>query len=249
MGQELIHITPEELYNKLVEVYKIKTLEGLITFKLGDVGIIVKQRDVVGNIIQEWLEGWLKSNNIYYSPNPNTQMPPDIFLSENRTENLVEVKAFNGESSAGFDIADFKAYAREIIEKPYMLHVKYIIFAYKMDDNGIVTITNVWLKSVWEISAAMSRSANWTVKVQYKNKQIHKLRPAAWYSTRPSKTPIFESLEDYLGALEETIFKYSETRELANSGWKDKLIDAYRKYYGITLNIPRWMDIEARYRL
>lgn len=249
MEKEKRHITPEELYNILVEDYKIKTLKGRITFKLGDVDIIVKQRDVVGNIIQEWLEGWLKSNNIYYSPNLNTQMPPDIFLSENKTENLVEVKAFNGEGGAGFDIADFKAYAKEIIEKPYMLNVKYIIFAYKMDGNGVVTITNVWLKSVWEISAAMSRKANWTVKVQYKNKQIHKLRPAAWYSKRQSKTPIFESLEDFLGALEETIYKYSETRELANSGWKDRLIDAYRRHYNVTLHIPRWMDIESKYRL
>ena len=95
----------------------------------------------------------------------------------------------------------------------------------------------------------MGKSANWTVKVQYKNKQIHKLRPTAWYSTKPSKTPVFETLEDFLGALEETIFKYTETRELANSGWKDKLIDAYSKQYNITLNIPRWMDIECKYRL
>lgn len=163
--------------------------------------------------------------------------------------NLVEVKAFNSEGSAGFDIADFKSYVKEIIEKPYMLHVKYLIFAYKMSDEGVVTISDIWLKNIWEISAAMNKKANWTIKVQYKNKQIHKIRPTAWYSTKPSKTPIFESLEDFLGALEETIFKYTETRELANSGWKDKLIDAYYRQYGIRLIIPRWMEIEPKYRL
>ena len=249
MAEELIHITPEELYDKLLTDFNIKSVEGRITFCLGSVGIIVKQKDVVGNIIQEWLEGWLRANNIYFAPNPNTQMPPDIFLNEDRKVNLVEVKAFNSEGSAGFDLADFKSYVKEIIEKPYMLHVKYLIFAYKMDSNGIVTITDIWLRNIWEISAAMGKSANWTVKVQYKNKQIHKLRPTAWYSTKPSKTPVFETLEDFLGALEETIFKYTETRELANSGWKDKLIDAYSKQYNITLNIPRWMDIECKYRL
>ena len=30
---------------------------------------------------------------------------------------------------------------------------------------------------------------------------------------------------------------------------KIKLIDAYSKQYNITLNIPRWMDIECKYRL
>ena len=243
------HITAEKLYSRLLEDYKIKELEGQISFKLGDVGIIVRQRDVVGNIIQEWLEGWLRSNDIYYQPNPNTQMPPDIFLNEDKTQHLVEVKAFHAEGSPGFDIADFKAYVREIIEKPYMLHVKYLIFAYKMDVDGTVTISDLWLKNVWEISAAMKRESNWTVKVQFKNKQIHNLRPAVWYSEKPSKTPVFETLEDYLAALEETTFKYSETRELANSGWKDKMIDAYKKQYGFTLQIPRWNEIESKYRL
>ncbi len=43
------HITAEKLYSRLLEDYKIKEREGQITFKLGDVGIIVRQRDVVGN--------------------------------------------------------------------------------------------------------------------------------------------------------------------------------------------------------
>ncbi len=35
---------------------KILTQQGLFTFKFSDVDIIVKQRDVVGNITQEWLK-------------------------------------------------------------------------------------------------------------------------------------------------------------------------------------------------
>lgn len=64
MAEELIHITPEELYDKLLTDFNIKSVEGRITFCLGSVGIIVKQKDVVGNIIQEWLEGWLRANNM-----------------------------------------------------------------------------------------------------------------------------------------------------------------------------------------
>ena len=74
-------LTADEVYQKLVEDFKIYEVQGQIKVYLGDVDIIVKARDVVGNIMQEWLEGWLKKNNIEYSPNENTQMPPDVFLS------------------------------------------------------------------------------------------------------------------------------------------------------------------------
>ena len=89
-------LTVEQVYNKLVNDDKILTKKGQITFTLGDIDIIVKQRDVVGNIMQEWIEGWLKKNNIDYSLNDNTQMPPDFYLDpENKNEGLMEIKAFN----------------------------------------------------------------------------------------------------------------------------------------------------------
>lgn len=130
-----------------------------------------------------------------------------------------------------------------------MLHVKYLIFAYKMSKDGVVTIKNIWLKNVWEICRAMDKTKNWAINVQYKNGQIHKIRPAKWFSTRHTLTPTFETLEDFLSALEETILLYGETRQLGNSGWKNKVVAAYKKEYGINLIVPRWMDIEPKYRL
>lgn len=239
-----IKLTAEEVFERLINVDKIKSAEGQIRFFLGNVDIIVKQKDVVGNIIQEWLEGWLRKNNISFSCNPNTQMPPDIFLDpEDHTVNLLEVKAFNRQASPGFDIADFKAYAREILESPYMLHTKYLIFGYKMSDDGIVTIQDLWLKNVWEICRSMSR---WALNVQYKNHVIHKIRPAIWYANR-SNYPLFQSLEHYLSAIEETLFGYPDTHELA-IGWRRKVADAYFAKYGIKLRIPRWEDIEHIYQ-
>ena len=238
-------LTPEEVYKRLLEVDKIKTVEGQIRFYLGNVDIIVKQKDVVGNVIQEWLEGWLKKNGIEYAPNPNTQMPPDIFLNpDDQEHDLLEVKAFNRDASPGFDIADFKAYIREIVEKPYMLHTKYIIFGYKMSEDGIVTIKDLWLKDVWEITRS---SAQWAINVQYKNKIINKIRPCTWYAKK-NKFPIFKSLEHYLSAIEETIYSYPDTRNQA-IGWKDRMEKSYEKYYGKNINIPRWMDIKASYQL
>lgn len=134
-------LTAEQIYERLITEEKILEVKGQIRFYLGSVDIVVKQRDVVGNIMQEWLEGYLRKNNIEYSPNPNTQMPPDIFLDpDDKTRNLLEVKAFNYEASPGFDIADFNAYQQEIVEKPYMLHVKYLVFGYVMTDEGYVII-------------------------------------------------------------------------------------------------------------
>ncbi len=148
--------TVEDIYNKLINDDMILTKKGRITFSLGNIDIIVKQRDVVGNIMQEWIEGWLKKNNIEYALNNNSQMPPDFYLNpENKTEELMEIKAFNYKAGPGFDIADFRMYEQEIALKPWMLNVTYLIFGYDMSDEGIVTIKKVWIKKVWEISRPM----------------------------------------------------------------------------------------------
>lgn len=239
-----LRLTAKEVYDRLLNVDKIKTVEGQIRFYLGDVNIIVKQKDVVGNIIQEWLEGWLKKNNIAFDCNPNTQMPPDIFLNpDNHTVDLLEVKAFNYSASPGFDIADFKAYAREIVENPFMLHTKYIIFGYSMNADGIVSIRDLWLKNVWEICRSMD---GWPLNVQYKNKVIHKIRPAKWFGNR-SRFPMFASLEHYLSAIEEILFSYADTHDLSK-GWRKKVSEAYKSFYGIDITIPRWEDLVSTYQ-
>ena len=52
-----MRLTSEQIFEKLMNNDQILSLEGQIRFYLGDVSIIVKQRDVVGNIMQEWLQG------------------------------------------------------------------------------------------------------------------------------------------------------------------------------------------------
>ncbi|MBQ7691347.1 MAG: NgoBV family restriction endonuclease [Muribaculaceae bacterium] len=238
-------ITADLLYDKLINEDNILTVKGQIRFYLGDVDIVVKQRDVVGNIMQEWLEGWLKKNDIEYSANENTQMPPDIYLNpRNKQEDMLEVKAFNYQATPGFDIADFRAFHNEIVAKPYMLHVKYLIFGYVMSDDGYVSIKNVWLKSVWEITRPM---AKWALNLQIKEGVVHKIRPAKFYA-KPNKFDTFKTLEDFLSAMEECVYQNPETHKNA-SMWKHNIVDAYKKHYGITLKIPRWHDICSRYVL
>ena len=175
-----MRLTSQEIYDKLMNEDKILEIRGQIKFFLGDVDIIVKQKDVVGNIIQEWLQGWLEKRGIEYYPSENTQMPPDFFLNpDDLTKNLLEVKAFNRNAVPGFDIADFRMYEEEIINKPYMLDVDYLIFGYEMSVDGYVTIKDLWLKKVWEITRRM---ANWAINLQVKANVVHKIRPGVWYN-------------------------------------------------------------------
>lgn len=233
-----------EVYEKLLDDDKILELEGQIKFFLGDVSIVVKQKDVVGNIIQEWLQGWFDKRGIEYSPNPNTQMPPDFFLDKkNKTKNLLEVKAFNRNASPGFDIADFRMYSEEIVEKPYMLNVDYLIFGYDMSDDGIVTIKDVWLKKVWEITRPMK---GWSINLQIKQNVVHKIRPGVWYSDNPRDFYMFKGIEDFVSAVEEAVYQNPKTRENAGM-WLKNFLENYKKFYGVELKIPRWYEIKNNY--
>lgn len=151
-----MRLSARQVYDKLMNEEKILELQGEIRFFLGDVNIVVKQKDVVGNLIQEWLGGWFVKRDIEHALGENSQMPPDFFLdTADRTKELLEVKAFNRSASPGFDIADFRMYAEEVIDKPFMLDVNYLIFGYDMRADGIVTIKDLWLKKVWEITRRM----------------------------------------------------------------------------------------------
>lgn len=242
-----MRLSAQEIYDKLLNVDHILELEGQIKFFLGDVNIIVRQKDVVGNIMQEWLQGWLDARGIEYAPSENTQMPPDFFLDpDDRTKGLLEVKAFNRNGSPGFDIADFRMYASEIQEKPYMLDVDYLIFGYDMSDDGVVTIKDVWLKKVWQITRRME---NYPINLQVKEGVIHKIRPGVWYSERVTDYAIFDCLEDFISAIEETTFKEPKLRSSVASTWLAVFQRNYKAWYGEELNIPRWNDIKDKYDL
>lgn len=241
-----MRLSAQQIYDKLINEDKILELQGQIKFFFGDVDIVVKQKDVVGNIIQEWLQGWLEKRDIEYAPSCNTQMPPDFFLNpDDLTKDLLEVKAFNRDAGPGFDIADFRMYEEEIIDKPYMLNVDYLIFGYNMSDDGYVTIKDLWLKKVWEITRRMD---GWAINLQVKQGVVHKIRPGIWYSSRPGNIPMFKSLEHFISAIEETVYQNPKTHNSAAS-WKRNFLNSYKLHYGIDLVIPRWSDISQEYSI
>lgn len=242
-----MRLSANEIYDRLVNVEHILEIAGQIKFYLGDVNIVVKQKDVVGNIMQEWLQGWMDARDIEYAPSENTQMPPDFFLNpDNRKKGLLEVKAFNRKGSPGFDIADFRMYAMEIQEKPYMLDVDYLIFGYDMSDDGIVTIKDIWLKKVWQITRRME---NYPINLQVKEGVIHKIRPGVWYSERATDYAIFDCLEDFISAIEETTFKEPKLRSSVASTWLAIFQKNYKAWCGKELDVPRWKDVKDKYDL
>lgn len=237
-----MRLTAQEVYDKLMNEDDILSLEGQIRFYLGPVDIIVKQKDVVGNIIQEWLQGWLDYNDIDYAVNDNSQMPPDFFLNPgDETTGLLEVKAFNRNASPGFDIADFRMYEEEIQRKPYMLYVDYLIFGYDMSDDGVVTIKDLWLKKVWEITRAMGE---WPLNLQIKKNVVQKMRPGVWYTTRGRI--MFDSMEDFVSAVDQTVWQNPATRRDSGT-WMTRFLQSYQDFYGVRPTIPRWDTIKTKY--
>lgn len=239
-------LTAKDIYDKLIAT-GIYNFHGKISFDFGGINIDVCQKDVVGNIIQEWLQQWFENNKIDYKLSENSQMPPDFFLDpDNLTHNMLEVKAFNYESAPGFDIADFKMYAKEIQEHPYMLDVDYLIFGYSMDSAGIVTIKEIWLKKVWEITR---RADNYPLNLQVKNKQIHKIRPAIWYLDKQKVDfTVFSSREDFISAINQTLYQArGEIGDIDHKKWLPIFTKNYKSLTGDNLKIPKWDNIEEQY--
>jgi len=131
--------TAQDLYDKLVNNYKIIGETGSIKFTVKDLSILIKTKDSVGNLIQEWLKAWFMESNIDFDENTNSQTFPDFLLDrDNHSKGLLEVKSFDFQRGPGFDLANFDSYCNSLITHAYRLDSDYLIIAYQMDD-GIIS--------------------------------------------------------------------------------------------------------------
>ena len=237
-------VTASEIYDALIYGYEIQKLTGVIKFQLGDVKVSVRRKDVIGGIIQEWLELWLLKFGVNCLPNPQVNMPPDIFLNpKDLTKDWLEVKAFNRNDTPRFSLAYFRTFAEELIKRPWHLDMDYLIFGYVMDEmTGHVKIKDLWLKKIWQITKPMT---NWPLTVQFKNAMLNEIRPCRWFADK-GELKVFECLEDFLSAFEKTMQKNPETHYDA-AHWKRQFTVSYRKHYGRDINIPNWSDIMEKY--
>jgi type II restriction enzyme len=113
-----------------------------------------------------------------------------------------------------------------------------------MSNEGIVTVKDLWIKKVWEITRCM---ANWALNLQIKQNVVHKIRPGVWHSTQRGNYPMFTCLEDFISAIEETVYQNPKTHNDA-ANWKNRFLASYKRHYDRDLIIPRWSDISKKYR-
>jgi hypothetical protein len=222
----------QQLYDNLVNEYQIIGQSGIINFTLKDFTIAIESKDSVGNLLQEWLIQWMKKQKIDFEENPSSQTFPDIFLDkDDKTKGLLEIKAFDFNRGAGFDLANFESYCNSLLTNAYRLDSNYLIIGYTMEGSKI-TVKNLWLKKIWEISGG---SSTYPIKVQEKKQVIYNLRPITWYSDK-NTFKAFESKEQFLKALNETRYQYTKTHH-DNSHWLKKVLKNYKEYSGISLVI------------
>lgn len=221
----------EELYKNLIDDGILDT-KGYIRFELLNIKTTAKTKSVIGDIIQDWLANYLKSKNIKFENPKHTQAFPDFYLIANENKEMLEIKCFNSKASPAFDVANFKSYCLSLLETPERLDSYYMIFSYLMHDDFSVSIENLWLKRVWEITRPME---DWPVNLQIKEGQIYTIRPATWYSKRSSfKT--FESRLKFIEALNICLKRYTPTNHLYKDSWLDKIKSGYKARTGQELN-------------
>lgn len=213
----------EILYQKLMQTWVVWA-KWETYFKLNGIETIVNDSSIVGNVIQEWLKSFMLEKDIPFRTIPNTQEFPDFLMWDSDTKELLEVKCFK--KSPNFDIANFLAYARSLLSKPYRLNADYLIFEYLEVHWGII-IKNIWLKKVWEICWPSERSP---LKIQWKQWVPVNIRPAVWYSKRTNFPP-FLSRKDFVHALKRVI----DTSTITNSiqrNWESNVTRLFKEQTG-----------------
>tara|TARA_Y100001954_G_scaffold175921_1_gene186991 strand:- start:1605 stop:2291 length:687 start_codon:yes stop_codon:yes gene_type:complete len=228
-----MNFSAKDVFDLLVNDYSLVGEIGHINFKLKDLSIVVKSKDTIGNLIQDWIKEWMKSQKIFFFQKSNSQAFPDFLLNEhNRKIGLLEVKSFDYDRGPGFDLANFDSYCNSLLTHAYRLDSDYLIIGYKMNEEGQISIENVWLKKIWELACA---SSTYPLKVQEKKNVIYNIRPSTWYSERSIYKP-FNTKEEFLNALNETRYQYPQTRH-DNAHWLRKVLDNYQSHTGIRLSL------------
>ena len=144
-----------------------------------------------------------QENRFQIKSQEDTQVFPDFYAGVE--EAYLEVKAWRKRNSPAFDIANFDSYCESILICPERIYADYLIFSYEIDDDGNLTIEDVYLKKIWEIT---THSGDWPLKVQKKRKVLYNIRPANWVAERAQYQP-FDDKDTFVNALFDTKVQYS----------------------------------------
>jgi hypothetical protein len=158
--------------------------------------VTLRDKNPIGDMLQSWVSDWLVSEG--YPPREgNSQEFPDFYLTGSKKKDLLELKCFDATSAPNFDIANFDAYCSSLETKPYRLDASYLILSYELDAaTGNISIRNIWLKKIWEISTS---SGKYPIRLQVKKGIAYNLRPATFTSKRNFNA--FKTKEQFILAL------------------------------------------------
>ena len=204
------------LYKQLQNI-DLKNSIGRIEFSFGEITFNIDDtcKDICGAVIQQWVGKFMDKHEMKWSTPKNTQEFPDYFL-EDKTKTYLEVKSFDYNKGAAFDIANFESYTETLKEQPDKINTDYLIFGYTLNKEGELRIRKIWLKKIWEICCS---SACYALKVQQKKKMIYNIRPSSWYSSK-SKFKSFSSKKEFIIAFYKTLKKYPKTTNNADDWFK-----------------------------
>lgn len=207
-----------EYIKQLLIEQNILNQEGSIKLDLANISFPIKSKDIIGGSLQEWFENWMLKNGISFTKPQNSQEPPDFFLENG--EHL-ELKVFNSDATPGFDIANFDAYTRSLLQHPERLDAHHLIFGYK-SQGGFFKITDFWVKKVWEMTGTSKLNV---LALQVKQSSPVNIRPKDWRG----KSDIFLSRREFVIALDQALIKFHPTRY---THWLSQVETAYREKTG-----------------
>jgi NgoBV restriction endonuclease. len=211
----------------LLQDRNIGSAVGQIKMSLNNTEVVIKQNDIIGNALQEWLGQFLKEQNIYFR-SAKGQTFPDFYLTESDEKGLCEMKTYYATRNAAFDVANYFGYVDSLKEKPWRLDSDYLIFAYISDEDGNISIQDMWCKKVWEITG---KAQDFALKCQRKKGQIYNIRPANWKENSRGNLKPFTCKEEFVAALYKTHLSESNQTKVSKA-WLDEVVMEYHKYSG-----------------
>lgn len=178
--------------------------QGAISFNLLGVNVNVSTKDIIGGLLQDWFGNWMTQNGFRWRPGPNAQSWPDFILGDNTH---LEFKAFDGDASPNFDLANFDTFTRSLLTEAERLDTDHLVFEYFLQ-NGIVTINNIWVKKIWEMTGPSDKNV---LNLQVKQNVPVNIRPKNWRSDS-RRIVFFERRRDFVVALNEALQHFYPTR-------------------------------------
>ncbi|MGL4997461.1 MAG: NgoBV family restriction endonuclease [Cetobacterium sp.] len=218
--------------NKIISILeRIIGFEGSINISLNNHSIKLNNKSVVGDALESWLGKYLDDNisetGVSIEENTVGQTFPDFYLnSDTFGTTYLEVKTFDINAGANFDIANFNSYVDSLIENPDRINADYLVVGYSLN-NSKLKIEKFWIKKVWELCCP---SEKWSLKLQVKRNMIYNIRPCNL--TGKSKYLPFYSKENFIDAIQEVLTKYSSTEEKYRN-WKEKFYFAVNQKNGL----------------